>query len=203
MDDLDPTANKETVLTQIDRLHEEHRLKILRELAEQYNANSPNVDGINLNNCFTALDLIISLWMRGIKIPSGIAIDSRYDDTFANYVYSGTPYNKDVRSNRLTLLLQHPKELIFFIYTALDHSSKYSDRFSWWINEHKEKDTFVRIWLTISPTISQHTGDDFVRYMHEYLTPFDLAFLAISLEKSDLFYRYRNLGDFYFYIRRI
>ena len=82
--------NKTEILNQIDALHEEHRLKILRELAIDYN-NGLSEDSnshINLDKYGSnTFDLIISLWMRGVKVPEGLGLGNPYNETFFEYVH--------------------------------------------------------------------------------------------------------------------
>ena len=182
----------------------------MREIAERYNA-SLDVDDFNdidLDKCNDAFELIGTLWVYGLKTPPGMGLDDRYDDTFADYVYEnwamymGEIYYPDNHKKNLALLLRYPKELAFFIHSSLDPLVvKKAYILLNGTGEHSEpcEDAFVKIWKQLRVNL----GHNLAQCLYN-LSPYDLAFLAISFERSELFCPGRNLEHtFYDYVKQL
>src|SRR5579883_2075967 len=112
--------NKDIVLSQIDALHEEHRLNVFRALAMKYN-NDGHDHPIDLdkygNNAF---DLIISLWMRNVKVPSGMGLGDPHDKTLFNYSRETCPSDYLVENDRLVVLLHNSPLVRFYLISGVD-----------------------------------------------------------------------------------
>src|SRR5579883_2203746 len=112
--------DKSTVLNQIDALHEEHRLKVLRALAIAYNNNNHD-HPIDLDKYGSdAFDLIISLWMRSIKVPSGLGLGDPHDKTFFNYTRNVCPRDYLVENTRIVMLIRNSPLVRFYLMSGVD-----------------------------------------------------------------------------------
>ncbi len=189
-------TNKTEVLNQIDALHEEHRLKILRELATKYNDDligmSYYAKHIKLekhgNNAF---DLIFSLWARGIKVPQGLALGEPYDDVFSE---ASPPrgYRYSVKYLRPVILIRNPSMVRFFLLSATNFADNRYDINSY-IGKLRKEDGSS--WPEIK------TRDQFREFLrNESLTAMDLAFLALSLNSKDMFYANFSIQDIEYYV---
>ena len=70
MDDtLDFSDNKDAVLSQIDELHREHRLKKLREVVDKHNQDRPQGWRIRYDERTSAESLICTLWLNFLPVP--------------------------------------------------------------------------------------------------------------------------------------
>lgn len=96
MDDtLDFVENKEVVLAQIDRLHEEHRLRKLRELVDEYNQQHPS-DVFKYDDTTPVEELIcivlrLGIMLPNVTIPSGLTFGEPYDSHFVSSHLNGGP----------------------------------------------------------------------------------------------------------------
>lgn len=194
-----PTENNKTeVLNQIDALHEEHRLKVLRELAIEYN-NGLSEDSschIDLDKYGTStFDLIISLWMRGIKVPPGLGFNDAYNETFLEYVHYILPMDYLVENARIVILLNNPYLVRFYLISGIELTRiGREESVNECIQQLRKKDGSQ--WGNVC-----HRDQLRAFLLNEELTNLDLAFLAIKFESKNVYYENFTLDDIYYFIR--
>ena len=189
-------SNKIAVLNQIDALHEEHRLKILRDLATKYNDDligmSYYAKHIKLEKYGnSAFDLIFSLWARGIKVPEGLSFGEPYDDVFSK-ASGPRGYRYSVKYLRPVILIQNPSMVRFFLLMATDfvHTRQAINSC---IGKLRQKDGSS--WPEIK------TRDQFREFLqNESLKSMELAYLALSFDDKDMFYGNFSIQDIEYYV---
>lgn len=111
MDDtLNLTDNKDTVLAQIDALHEQHRLQKLRELINE------NYISVNLEE--DSVDAMIDLlWSNWVTIPPELTYGEPYDSAFLSFIrkYRSSPPNVPIY-----YLLRYADQLPMFLIYCLE-----------------------------------------------------------------------------------
>ena len=191
--------NKKTILDQIDTLHEEHRLKVLRELATQFNESEKQKEGLtNLSIDLekygdSAFDLIFSLWARHVNIPEGIAYGEPFDDIFSRHAHSSI-YSHDLKDFRTVILLRNPAILRFFLISGTRFCGKRGNVVT--INESIQqllkKDGSKWDYCETRPQFRSFL-------LNPELTEFDIAFLALSFREKKLYYENFYLDDIEYY----
>ena len=194
-----PSENdKATVLNQIDALHEEHRMKILKELANDYNANEPYAykhidltkDGTN------AFDLIFALWARDIQIPQGLGFGDLYDSIFYDATIPRGLHDRYAVKNLCpVILIQNPSLVRFLLLSAtrLCDDSVTNTIVNACIGKIRRKDGSTWPMMKTREQLREFLRDDEV-------TPMDLAYLVISLQLNNMFYEDFSIEDIEFYV---
>ena len=196
-----PSENdKSAVLNQIDALHEEHRLKVLRNLAIEYNNSLSGIEHcdkrIDLDKYGNnASDLIFSLWARKVKIPQGIAFGDPYDDIFEEYSYAPEKESNKIEDLWPCILLRHTSLLPFFLMSATKFYGEGIGRIT-------EINNYIQC-------LRRRDGSQWPHMMrrlefrafllNKELTDFDLVYLALSFQKNRFFYDGFSLSDLYYY----
>ena len=196
-----PSENdKNAVLDQIDGLHEEHRLKILRDLATKYNDSLSGIahceKRIDLDKYGNnASDLIFSLWARKVKIPQGMAFGDPYDDIFEEYSNAPEKESNKIEDLWPCILLRHASLLPFFLMSATKFYGEGVGRI-YEINKCIE-------------CLRRKDGSQWPHMMkrlefrafllNKELTDFNLVYLALSFHKNHFFYDNFALNDLYYY----
>ena len=190
-----PSENdKSAVLNQIDMLHEEHRLKVLRDLAIEYN-NHDHDHPIDLDKYgSSAFDLIISLWMRDIKVPLGLGLDDPHDKTFFSYT---NRHSRDylIEHSRVVMLVRNSPFVRFYLISGVDMTDSGNVRLiNDCIRQLRKKDGSQ--WENVSnrAQLREFLLD------RESLSDLDVAFLAIEFGKLHVYYENFDICDVYFLI---
>ena len=197
-----PSENdKTTVLNQIDALHEEHRLKILRGLAVEHNDSlsgmghyDRNIDLEKYGN--TVFDLIFSLWMRGVKVPAGLAFGDLYDSELSSCAGSISPNDYSVEKSRAVMLLHNPQLVRFYLVAGVNprRGSEYQmGKINECIQQLRQKDGSR--WERVSNRDQLR-----VFLLDPELNEFDLALLAIMFEDRNIYYDNFTIGDIYYFL---
>jgi hypothetical protein len=102
-----------------ERLYQTHRLKTLRDLAEQFNHYAPPDEPhlIDMSRDRSIIELIFELWLRRIDIPNVLTFGQPYDAEFRRWIEMSQ--DCDITTSPTYRLLQHPDGLYNFLYFSL------------------------------------------------------------------------------------
>ena len=190
---LNLSGDKDAVLKQIDALHEQHRLRKLRELI--CTNHVWNMDKVLTKESAENMDvdaLIFALLQSSIDIPPELTFGEPYDSAFHTFMTRQLQSRYHV-PDFLYLLLKYAKELpMFLVYSIqINQESIYRDH----IGEIEEK-----IWDKIH-TLSQGTRLTFTWELqfalkNTTLSRLDIIYIAVMLDQIGAFHSLCDLRIF-------
>lgn len=192
-------SDKNEGLSQIDVLHEEHRLKVLNDLADDYNDNLSPMryphDHIRKKYRTKAFDLIFSLWMRGVKVPEGMGLGEPYDSAFSVYMAYVWSEDYSVEKCRVVMLLRNPLLIRFYMVSGVDtrEGSNHLVDINRCIQQLRKKDGSQ--WEMVS---CRDQLRDFL--LNPELSDLDIMFLAIAFEKTHVYYTNFSIVDIHYFL---
>ena len=167
--------NKSAVLDQIEKLHEKHRLNVLRGVAIEYNESI--VDDqlhIDLQKHTTAFDLIFSLWARRVKIPEGIGFGDPYDEIFERAI--GLTKTTVLDHLIPVIMIRNPDVVKFFIMSGMRMGDEARSIFKQAVRTLHKDDLLLH---------GEYTRINVRNILFDKsVTPFDVAYIALMLHRE-------------------